>query len=58
MSCDEQAKAPTELLDKRFLDGFTDRWLAVLNAHDPRQVAALCTDDVEWQQPSFQASGS
>lgn len=25
MSCDEQAKAPTELLDKRSLDGFTDR---------------------------------
>src|SRR6266699_850526 len=22
------------------------------NAYDPQQVAALCTDDVEWQQPS------
>ena len=52
MSTDEQATAPADLLDEQFLRDFASRWHAAWNAYDPQQVAALCTDDVEWQQPS------
>jgi SnoaL-like domain len=52
MSTDEQATAPAGLLDEQFLRDFASRWHAAWNAYDPQQVMALCTDDVEWQQPS------
>jgi len=52
MSTDERATASADLLDEQFLRDFTSRWHAAWNAYDPQQVAALCTDDVEWQQPS------
>ena len=50
MSTDEQATASAELLDEQFLRDFASRWHAAFNAYDPQQVAALCADDVEWQQ--------
>lgn len=52
MRVDDPAMASTGLLDERFLRGFAARWHAAWNAQDPRQVAALCTADVQWQQSS------
>jgi ketosteroid isomerase-like protein len=44
-------------LDEEFLRGFSARWHAAWNSHDHHQVAALCTDDVEWHDPSLPAPG-
>jgi hypothetical protein len=52
MTTDDPTEATPEILDVQFLREFADRWHAAWNAHDPQQVAALCTDDVEWHQSS------
>lgn len=44
-------------LDEDFLRSFSARWHAAWNSHDHRQVAALCTDDVEWHDPSLPEPG-
>jgi SnoaL-like polyketide cyclase len=40
-------------LDETFLRAFSDWWHAAWNSHDHRQAAALCTEDVEWHDPSL-----
>lgn len=52
MATDDRTEAAPEILGAQFLRDFTDRWHAAWNAHDPAQVAALCTDDIQWQQSS------
>ena len=44
-------------LDDEFLRSFSARWHAAWNSHDHHQVAALCTDDVEWHDPSLPEPG-
>src|SRR5215469_9163140 len=44
-------------LDAEFLRGFSARWHAAWNSHDHHQVAALCTNDVEWHDPSLPGPG-
>jgi SnoaL-like polyketide cyclase len=46
------ANRTNDRLDERFLRDFCERWHAAWNSHEPREVAALCTDDVEWEQSS------
>ena len=48
---------PGARLDDDFLRDFVARWHAAWNSHDHRQVAALCTDDVEWHDPSLPEPG-
>jgi uncharacterized protein (TIGR02246 family) len=43
---------PVQLIERAFLDAFTERWHDAWNAHDPARVAALCTPDVVLEQPS------
>ena len=42
-------------LDEAFLRDFAERWLAAWNSHDPKQVQALCTEDVEYDDPTLPA---
>jgi predicted ester cyclase len=42
-------------LDDAFLRDFAERWLAAWNSHDPKQVQALCTEDVESHDPTLPA---
>src|SRR5437764_3379446 len=44
-------------LDEQFLRNFSARWHTAWNSHDHHQVAALCTDDVEWHDPSLPGPG-
>lgn len=39
-------------LDERFARHFLERLLATVNAHDAEAVAALCTEDVVWEDPA------
>lgn len=41
-----EATATGTRLDEGFVREFAERWHAAWNSRDPRQVAALCTDDV------------
>jgi SnoaL-like domain len=44
-------------LAEEFLRSFSARWHAAWNSHDHHQVAALCTNDVEWHDPSLPGPG-
>lgn len=39
-------------LDERFVHDFLERLYASVNAHDAAAVAALCTEDVLWEDPA------
>lgn len=39
-------------LDERFVHDFLERLYASVNAHDATAVAALCTEDVLWEDPA------
>src|SRR3954451_14081737 len=54
----EHAAAATEQavpLDEAFLRDFAERFGAAWNSHDPKQVQALCTEDVEYHDPTLPA---
>jgi ketosteroid isomerase-like protein len=40
-----------EVVDAAFARAFLQRLRAAVNAHDADAVAALCTDDVVWEDP-------
>lgn len=42
-----------DTLDLAFLDDFSQRWMNAWNRHDGQAVAALCTEDVEFYDPSI-----
>ena len=42
-------------LDEAFLRDFAERFGAAWNSHDPKQVQALCTEDVEYHDPTLPA---
>jgi hypothetical protein len=44
-------------LAQDFLRDFSARWHAGWNSHDHLQVVALCTDDVEWHDPTLPEPG-
>ena len=39
-------------IDDRFVRRFLERLHAAVNAHDAEAVAALCTEDVIWEDPA------
>jgi steroid delta-isomerase-like uncharacterized protein len=47
------APAAEAVLDTAFLDDFAHRWLDGWNDHRPEDVAALCTEDVEFFDPAI-----
>jgi steroid delta-isomerase-like uncharacterized protein len=44
----------TQQIDERFARRFLERLYAAVNAHDAEAVAALCTEDVVWEDPAAQ----
>jgi ketosteroid isomerase-like protein len=38
--------------DVRFAHDFLDSLYAAVNRHDAKAIAALCTEDVLWQDPA------
>jgi ketosteroid isomerase-like protein len=42
-----------EALDPSFLRDFCTQWHTAWNAQDYERVAAMCTDDVEWRDPTM-----
>lgn len=44
--------ADLEPLDQAFLRSFCAEWYAAWNAQDYERVVAMCTDDVEWRDPT------
>jgi steroid delta-isomerase-like uncharacterized protein len=53
----EHAAAAEQIvpLDEAFLRDFAERWGTAWNSHDPKQVQALCTEDVEYHDPTLPA---
>ena len=47
----EQATEKATTAGERFAREFADRWQKAWNSRDPDQVAALCTEDVVWDDP-------
>jgi steroid delta-isomerase-like uncharacterized protein len=43
------------MLDRDFVEDWARRYLDAWNAHDPDEVASLCTEDVVWTDPSLAA---
>jgi steroid delta-isomerase-like uncharacterized protein len=41
-------------LDPAFLEGFAHRWLEAWNSHDGDKVAALCTEDIVYDDPALE----
>ena len=39
-------------VDAAFVRDFSERWVAAWNAHDADALVAMCTDDVEWEDPA------
>ena len=46
---------PRAVVEEEFLLDFTGRWHNAWNSRDPGQVVALCTNDVEWRDPTLPA---
>ena len=46
-----QATPEATTAGERFARDFADRWQKAWNSRDPRQVTALCTEDVVWDDP-------
>ena len=40
-------------LDPAFIEGWSHRYLEAWNAHDADDVAALCSDDIVWNDPAL-----
>jgi steroid delta-isomerase-like uncharacterized protein len=50
MAATTSAGAP---LTREFAEDFSHRWLDAWNRHEPDELAALCTDDVEFFDPAI-----
>jgi steroid delta-isomerase-like uncharacterized protein len=44
----------TQGLDAAFVESFAHRWLEAWNAHDGNAVAALCTEDIVYDDPALE----
>jgi len=52
---ERMATSPVSLVDAEFVRGFVARWVEAWNARDADRLLALCTPDVEWEDPAFPA---
>lgn len=46
------AAAAETVVDAAFVRAFTERWVEAWNAHDAEALAAMCTEDVVWEDPA------